>query len=75
MEPVLIAIVIYLQLLFTTSERASVWYGFYKDVGELYWEVAEKPLSATVQLPLFLLGLVVLGIHLGHQLRKFEPLV
>ena len=68
-------LIVKLQLLSTTSERASVWYGFYKDVGELYWEVAEKPVSATVQLPLFLLGLVVLGRHLGHQLKRFEPLI
>lgn len=55
-----------------TCERL-VW--VLQSVGELYWEVAEKPLAATVQLPLFLLGLVVLGRHLGHQLKKFEPLV
>lgn len=71
----MITVMVYLQLLLITSERANVWYEFYKDVGELYWEVAEKPLSATIQLPLFLLGLVGLGIHLSRRLKKFEPLV
>ena len=51
------------------------WYGFYKDIGDLCWEAAEKLLSAAIQLLLFVLGLIVVGRHLGHQLKEFEALV
>jgi len=60
---------------FISSERASVWSSFYEEVGELYMNVLEKPISSTVQLPLFLVGLAVLGFHLNRKLKKFTPLI
>lgn len=65
---------IYLHTLFISSHRFNVWYEFYKDVAELYLDVAEKPISATVQLALFLVGLIGIGPHLSHKLKGLQPL-
>lgn len=67
-------LMIYLHSLFISSQRFNVWYEFYKDVAELYLDVAEKPLSTTVQLALFLVGLIGIGSHLSHELKGMQPL-
>lgn len=64
-----------LYFLFISSERSDVWSDFYADIGELYMNVAEKPLSATIQLLLFSMGLIVLGRNLSQRLKRFTPLV
>lgn len=64
-----------LYFFFMSSERLQVWSNFYHEVLDLFVEVAEKPISATLMLPLFLAGLCPLGVALGHDLKKFAPLV
>ena len=65
---------IYLHSLLISSHRFTVWHEFYKDVAELYLDVAEKPLSATIQLALFLVGLIGIGSHLSRELKEVPPL-
>lgn len=71
---VMIAFMLSLHSLFVSSDRANVWYEFYKNVAELYSDVGEKPLSPAIQLVLFLVGLIGLGSQLSHELKKFKPL-
>lgn len=57
------------------SKRTTVWVGFYRDAAHNFHVIGTLPLSAWVQLPMFLAALGYAGIELAQDLKELGPLV